>query len=312
MHLVKEFEVNTVNGLHFPAAHILEDHESGIISVEHPCSPILIESPHNGARLWARHLINGAPLGITNDHGSFLDLHEAWDIGIDRVVKAVHAKLPGANLLTADGSRLIVDMNRQWDYAIETGRFTERRNDNHLYIPGNAELDSDEVEWRRQLYTSYHSTHDRMINNIKEKGNKPLVIQFHSAAPSFNGVPRDGFQIGILYREKTPVVEKLISYLREHSTFNIAENWPYDPSSQDFAARNKSDDLARAIGEHFPIVEINQALLLSANKEYQEHNIEALSTLFADAYRHLVRHFALRQARQPDVLRWLQAAFLSP
>lgn len=149
-----------------------------------------------------------------------LERHIAWDIGAETVAVQL-SRLLDAQLILANYSRLIIDLNRPLDSITSIPEVSET-----TLIPGNIEISPDERRHRAAAYfTPFHDRLSQLLD-ARERQKKPsTILGMHSFTPSFKGVSRP-WHAGILFRRSRTFGERLTRSLGG-SAANIAENEPY-------------------------------------------------------------------------------------
>ena len=146
--------------------------------------------------------------------------HIAWDIGALQLAEQLAEKL-GATLLSANYSRLLIDLNRPRHAPDSIPAQSE------IYqIPGNRELDEATREYRRQtLFKPFHARLQTLIDERLAKGQAVRVVGIHSFTPVYYGQPRT-LEIGVLFGQAKAYAQRLLNGLGEHS-LQVAGNQPY-------------------------------------------------------------------------------------
>lgn len=146
--------------------------------------------------------------------------HIAWDIGALALAERLSETL-GATLLSANYSRLLIDLNRPLHVADSIPAQSE------IYqVPGNQSLDEATRAYRRQCL--FHPFHDRLRALIDQRlaANRPVrVVGIHSFTPVFYGQPR-ALEAGVLFGEAKDYAQRIVDGLSRHS-LRAAGNQPY-------------------------------------------------------------------------------------
>lgn len=149
-----------------------------------------------------------------------LERHIAWDIG----AKSVALELSGlldAQLILANYSRLIIDLNRPLDSATSIPEVSET-----TWIPGNSGISLDERKHRAaEYFTPFHQRLTQLLDARAGGMRQSVIIGVHSFTPSFKGVSRP-WHAGVLFRQSKAFGSWLAARLGG-SAANIAENEPY-------------------------------------------------------------------------------------
>ena len=146
--------------------------------------------------------------------------HIAWDIGALALAERLSETL-GATLLSANYSRLLIDLNRPLHVPDSIPAQSE------IYqVPGNHALDEATREYRQQRL--FHPFHDRLRALIDQRlaANRPVrVVGIHSFTPVFYGQPR-ALEAGVLFGEAKEYAQHIVDGLSRHS-LRAAGNQPY-------------------------------------------------------------------------------------
>jgi predicted N-formylglutamate amidohydrolase len=146
--------------------------------------------------------------------------HIAWDIGALELAEQLSVKL-GATLLSANYSRLLIDLNRPRHAPDSIPPQSE------IYqVPGNRELDEATREYRRQcLFKPFHARLQTLIDERIAQGLPVRVVGIHSFTPVYYGQPRS-LEIGVLFGQAKDYAQRVLDGLGEHS-LSAAGNQPY-------------------------------------------------------------------------------------
>ncbi|MDO9327300.1 MAG: N-formylglutamate amidohydrolase [Pseudomonas sp.] len=172
--------------------------------------------------LVCEHASRFIPPGL-NDLGLSHDAareHIAWDIGALALAEGLSQAL-GATLLTANYSRLLIDLNRPRHAPDSIPLQSE------IYpIPGNRDLDEVTREYRREcLFKPFHARLQTLIDQRIAQGRPVRVVGIHSFTPVFHGQPRT-LEVGVLFGEARDYAQRLIDGLSLHP-LKVASNEPY-------------------------------------------------------------------------------------
>ena len=177
-------------------------------------APLLVCCDHAG---------RGIPqsLGDLGLHEEFLQLHIAYDIGARQVALMLSQKFD-APLLLANYSRLVIDLNRHLDDATLIPEFSDK-----VAVPGNTGL----LRWQRQqrveeIFNPYHKQYSEMVDRLRARFVKPLILSVHSFTPEIDGVSRP-WDFGVLWEEHYELAQILIRNLGKNRKLFIGENRPY-------------------------------------------------------------------------------------
>lgn len=146
--------------------------------------------------------------------------HIAWDIGALQLAEALSQQL-GATLLSANYSRLLIDLNRPRHAPDSIPLQSE------IYqIPGNHDLDEAAREYRRQtLFKPFHARLQTLIDERIAKGQAVRVAGIHSFTPVYYGQPRP-LEVGVLFGQAKAYAQRLLDGLQAHP-LKAAGNQPY-------------------------------------------------------------------------------------
>lgn len=146
--------------------------------------------------------------------------HIAWDIGALQLAEALSQQL-GATLLSANYSRLLIDLNRPRHAPDSIPLQSE------IYqIPGNRDLDEAAREYRRQtLFKPFHARLQTLIDERIAKGQAVRVVGIHSFTPVYYGQPRP-LEVGVLFGQAKAYAQRLLDGLQAHP-LKVAGNQPY-------------------------------------------------------------------------------------
>jgi len=146
--------------------------------------------------------------------------HIAWDIGALELAEQLSEKI-GATLLSANYSRLLIDLNRPRHAPDSIPAQSE------IYqVPGNRELDEATREYRRQcLFKPFHTRLQQLIDERLAEGRPVRVVGIHSFTPVYYGQPRE-LEVGVLFGQAKAYAQRLLDGLGRHP-LKVAGNQPY-------------------------------------------------------------------------------------
>ncbi|PMW95359.1 N-formylglutamate amidohydrolase [Pseudomonas sp. FW215-R2] len=146
--------------------------------------------------------------------------HIAWDIGALELAEQLSEKI-GATLLSANYSRLLIDLNRPRHAPDSIPAQSE------IYqVPGNRELDEATREYRRQcLFKPFHTRLQQLIDERLADGRPVRVVGIHSFTPVYYGQPRE-LEVGVLFGQSKAYAQRLLDGLDRHP-LKVAGNQPY-------------------------------------------------------------------------------------
>lgn len=198
----------------------IECPESGLYTG--PAYQLLRENAEHPLVLVCEHASRYIPVAL-NDLGldeTAAREHIAWDIGALALAECLSATL-GATLLSANYSRLLIDLNRPLHVPDSIPPQSE------IYeVPGNHSLDEVTREYRQRCL--FHPFHDRLRSLIDQRlaaGRPVRVVGIHSFTPVFYGQPR-ALEAGVLFGEAKDYAERIVQGLGRHA-LRVAGNQPY-------------------------------------------------------------------------------------
>ena len=146
--------------------------------------------------------------------------HIAWDIGALALAEQLSEQL-GATLLSANYSRLLIDLNRPRHAPDSIPAQSE------IYqVPGNRELDEATREYRRQcLFKPFHTQLQQLIDARLAEGRPVRVVGIHSFTPVYYGQPRE-LEVGVLFGQARAYAQRMLDGLERHP-LKVAGNQPY-------------------------------------------------------------------------------------
>lgn len=149
--------------------------------------------------------------------------HFAYDIGTDGLSRAL-ADLLGAPALISRFSRLVIDLNR-----VPTHPTLCTPHEDETDIPANIGLDDAQKQARiEQIYQPYHDAVAAALNEIKTRGEEPVLLSVHSFVPQYRKGEFRPWHIGVLWREDQRLSVPFIEALRTRGDLVVGDNQPYD------------------------------------------------------------------------------------
>ena len=230
---------------HRPFQHLLAADEPGPFDVvnETGNGPLMIACDHASNRV--PQSLNG--LGIDED---LLALHIAYDIGAQQVAEKLSVKFD-APLLIANYSRLVLDLNRHFG---DPGMFAEV-SDQHV-IMGNQNLGDEEKQMRiAALFEPYHQRHGQMVDQLKQKFRKPIILSVHSFTDQYQGFLRP-WQFGVLWDQDEMLAKQLL-----HNFNNVAQLHKPPLSIGDNEPYHARQPLGYSLVEHAAKKNVEMALI---------------------------------------------------
>ncbi|NND65910.1 MAG: N-formylglutamate amidohydrolase [Gammaproteobacteria bacterium] len=204
-------------------------------NLNHNIPPSLLSEQDPKPFTWLHHDLD-VPVLIICDHASNavpqvlsslglaendLSDHIAWDIGAADLSRQLADEL-GWPALLAGFSRLVIDCNR---YLSDPQSIPEHSDGN--WIPGNAGLNTDEREQRRQaIFWPYHGAITDHLADLQTRHRSPVVISVHSFTPALNGGPRP-WEIGVLWNHDHRLARPMLDALSAYPDITVGDNVPY-------------------------------------------------------------------------------------
>lgn len=154
-----------------------------------------------------------------------------------------------SSALYADVSRLVIDYNRRLNALtkhnntyhscpLKTELLVEKNGcENMMHIPRNifaSEDDFDQEEkMRYEKYAiPYINTAYNVLDELRNKHKKTYIVQVHSFFPRYNGQDRS-VDIGVLYDQAEEPAERIVKYLKGHTSLLVAGNDPWSMKDTD-------------------------------------------------------------------------------
>jgi predicted N-formylglutamate amidohydrolase len=250
-----------------------------LIGAAEPRPFTLIEGdPASGVILVCDHASNLIPasldgLGVARCR---LDEHIAWDIGAAAVTRLLQQQL-GADVVMANYSRLVVDLNRS-----RRDRSIMPAISDGILIPGNLGLAGSARQARVDAFHEpYHAAIEALIERRSRNGRLPVFLGIHSFTPRFHGTERP-WHAGVLWDRDPRLAVPLLAALRRHSELVIGDNEPY---SGRHPADYSIDRHAESRGMAHAGIELRQDLVgdRSGQTRWAAMLGEALERILADA-----------------------------
>lgn len=247
-------------------------------------APVIICCDHAGLQIPAR--LGG--LGLAADA---MQTHIACDIGARQVSERLAARL-GAPLLSANYSRLVIDLNRHLDDPTLIPTVSDG-----VDIPGNANLTAAQRQQRiDELFTPYHACYRSLVDDLQSRFARPLIVAVHSFAPRMRGQTETRpWDFGVLWEDQREVAEAVIANLRAAGgDLCIGDNQPYHANTPRGYAL---DAHAQTRGVDMALIEIRQDHIAHANG--QRWAADILQRAIAP----LLNHAPAAAAQQPAARR---------
>lgn len=228
-------------------------------------APWLVTCDHASNRV--PNEIGGGSLGLPEPD---MQRHIAYDVGAAGVSRHLAEALNCPAILSCF-SRLVIDPNRG-----ETDPTLVMRLYDGTIIPENREIDTREIERRKQAYyLPYHTA----LAELAAAESRPAIVAVHSFTPRLNSRAPRPWHVGILYDMRQPALSlALLAQLRAQPDLYVGENEPY-------AGHLPGDSIDRhAIGpgRHNTLIEIRSDLI--ETPQGQRAWAERLAPLLQNAY----------------------------
>ncbi len=179
-----------------------------------------------GLLLICDHAVRAIPqeykgLGVSPQQ---MQRHIAYDIGAEAVILGLQKILDVPAVMTTY-SRLLIDPNRGFDDPTLVMRLSDG-----ALIPGNAYIDTQEIEKRRKLY--YQPYHDFMEEELlkierERAGKAAAIFSIHSFTPIWRGIQRR-WEATILWDSDPRMPKLIMEELNSRPHIKSGENVPYD------------------------------------------------------------------------------------
>ncbi|MFB6263369.1 MAG: N-formylglutamate amidohydrolase [Bradymonadaceae bacterium] len=173
--------------------------------------------------LTCEHASNAVPpsFDIPPDEKQWLETHWGWDIGAERVVRAL-SQLEDATAMLSRFCRLICDPNRR----IEQENLVRTRVEG-TELSFNQGLGEEEIERRLEnFYRPYHRAVDRRLDREVSANDDLFLLSIHSFTPKLGDEERD-MEIGVLFDHDQESYARAIAEEIRVEGFDTALNEPY-------------------------------------------------------------------------------------
>ncbi|MBZ6378606.1 hypothetical protein B5C34_12035 [Pacificimonas flava] len=158
-----------------------------------------------------------------------MNTHIAVDIGA-RLVAEQLAVRTGADLLTAEVSRLVVDLNRPFEAAVPV------ESDGRA-VPGNQNLSAAERARRQSFHDAYHER----VGARLDIAFCQLILSLHSFTPAMKtGEAARPWDCGVLYDRDNRAPEIAIPWLRAQG-LTVGDNEPYSGASHGYTMQRHAE-----------------------------------------------------------------------
>jgi predicted N-formylglutamate amidohydrolase len=182
----------------------------------------IVDGSHEGLLLTCEHAGNRIPhsWGSLGLDPAFLDTHFAWDIGSERLTRALAQRLAAPAVL-ATYSRLFYDINRS------AGSTQCIRTDlSGIPVPGNMAVDDAERALRKRICA------DPFESAVMTRlACRPAVVSIHTCTPLIDGQYRR-HEVSVLWRSESQIGQSVLDALRADGRLRVGENEPYDLRAQ--------------------------------------------------------------------------------
>ncbi len=177
-------------------------------------SPILVMCDHASNRI-PEQLGN---LGLTQQER---ERHIAYDIGALAVSRQLARGL-GCGLIHSNYSRLVIDPNRHPGDGSSIPEVSDS-----VVIPGNQGLSREQITRREQsLFWPYHNAVADRLQQIRNRGQTPIILSIHSFTPNFRGFQRP-WHIGVLWDRDERLARPMLHLLQQQEDLCVGDNEPY-------------------------------------------------------------------------------------
>jgi predicted N-formylglutamate amidohydrolase len=151
-----------------------------------------------------------------------LERHIAYDIGAETITRrlAEHFSAPA---VVATYSRLLIDPNRGADDPTLVMRLSDG-----AIVPGNAAVDSREIEYRRRHYWQpYRDAIRDQVQAMMVAGCVPAIVSIHSFTQNWKANFRP-WHVGVLWDKDPRMAVPFLAALASEADIVAGDNQPYD------------------------------------------------------------------------------------
>jgi predicted N-formylglutamate amidohydrolase len=185
-----------------------------IVSNPGGSSPFLLLGDHAG-RAIPRSL---GDLGLPPEA---MDLHIAWDIGVEGLGLRL-AKRLDACFIRQTYSRLVVDCNRRPEAPDAMAKIADG-----IVVPGNVGLSPAQAGARlEEIWRPYHDAIGRLLDNRNAQGRPTALVSLHSFTPQMDGIARP-WRYGVLHRGDSALSARVLFLLQAQFGEQAGDNRPY-------------------------------------------------------------------------------------
>lgn len=178
------------------------------------------EDPNNNVIITCEHASNEThKYKFPKDEEKWLDTHWGYDIGSKDMGLELSEKAEIISIFS-NFSRLLIDPNR----TLISSTLIRTHVEKNIELSVNREEFLDEEKRIEIFYLPYYKIMKEALNYIKPK----YALSIHSFTKQYEDNPERKFEVGILYREKTLLVDMIESaYKKEGVSYRLNE--PYKP-----------------------------------------------------------------------------------
>lgn len=177
-------------------------------------SPFLLLGDHAGRAIPKRLGDLGLPQGA-------MDLHIAWDIGVEGLGLRLADALD-ACFIRQTYSRLVIDCNRRPGAADAIPAVSDG-----VAIPGNIGLSPADVAARLEdIWRPYQNGVAGLLDERRGLRRRTALVSLHSFTPQMQGVSRP-WRYGVLHRGDSALSARMLARLQAEFGDQVGDNQPY-------------------------------------------------------------------------------------
>ena len=155
-----------------------------------------------------------------------IERHIAWDEGAADVARLLALRLD-ARCVMAGYSRLVIDCNRAPDNETSIPTTSDGTD-----VPGNAGLGAQDRTGRRSaVFEPYHRMLAGALDEVRARGQEPVLIAVHSFTPVMDGLARP-WHIAVLWADDGRIPVPLMAALSARGDLVVGDNEPYSGREQ--------------------------------------------------------------------------------